>query len=112
MKKKGVGGSMGNEKHLVDMQTELLKGHMSLMEHMGFRMYDDGDPRDPGYVTISTNGAAWVVTVKDPDSGYSFKVVGATIDQALDTAALHLACDEAPWELDKWLLDALKKKKK
>lgn len=112
MKKKVAGTGPGGEKHLVDMQTTLLKGHLPILEHCAFRQYDDGDPREPGWVTIATNGSAWVVTVKDPDSGNSFKVVGATIDQALDTAALHLACEEAPWEPDRFLLDALKKKKK
>lgn len=112
MKKKNAASSGGSDKHLADMQTNLFRGHMSIMEHMAYRQYDDGDPREPGYITIRTNGSAWCVQVKDPDSGNSFQVVAATIDQALDTAALHLACEEAPWEPDRWLLDAAKKKKK
>lgn len=112
MKKKTSSSPAGTERHLADMQTALLKGHLPILEHCAFRQYDDGDPRDPGWVTIGTNGSAWVVTVKDPDACVSFKVVGATIDQALDTAALHLACDEAPWEHDRFLEDAKKKKKK
>jgi hypothetical protein len=50
--------------------------------------------------------------VKDPDTGMSFTAIGATVDQALDTAALHLACDEAPWEVDPFLRAKQGRKKK
>jgi len=38
--------------------------------------------------------------------------VADTLDKALDTAALLLACDEAPWEQDVWLKNSQQKKKK
>ena len=113
MKKKAAKTAEGQGKYLAPVETEFLKELMSLIEHCCCRAYDDGDPREPGWVTIKTSGAAWVVQVKDPDSAMSFSAVGATVDKALETAALLLGCDEAPWEPDQWLAaNAARKKKK
>jgi len=90
-------------KHLAPVETSLFAGMMPLVEHCCFRQYDDGDPREPGWITIKTQGAAWCVQVKDPDAGVSFTAIGETLDKALETAALLLACDDAPWEEDRWL---------
>jgi len=79
---------------------------------MCLMQYEDGTPRVPGWITIKTQGAAWQVQVKDPDSCSSFAAVGPTLDQAIETAALLLACDDAPWEADKWLADAANRAKK
>lgn len=103
MKKKAAVNGGASERHLCDMQTELFKAHLPLLEHCAIRQYDDGDSREVGWLQIGTNGSAWYVRVKDPDSGMSFTAIGATVDQALDTAALHLGCDEAPWEIDPYL---------
>lgn len=99
-------------KHLVAMETELFKDLLPLVEHCGVRQYDDGEAREVGWFTIKTQGAAWVVQVKDPDSACSFSVVASTLDKALETAALLLACDEAPWEPDAFLAGAKARKKK
>lgn len=112
MKKKGAkgGGELG--KHLAAMESRTFDGLLPLVEHCCVRQYDDGDPREPGWFTIKTTGAAWVCQVKDPDSCCSFSAVADTLDKALETAALLLSCDEAPWELDKFLVDAAARKKK
>lgn len=99
-------------KHLAAMETELFRTLLPLSEHCSHREYEDGSPREPGWFTIKTNGAAWCIQVKDPDTACSFTAVGDTIDKALETAALLLACDEAPWEPDTWLAQAKAKKKK
>jgi len=113
MKKKKIQAEGGDEKHRAPLETELLRDLMPLVEHMALTRYEDGDSREPGWVTIKTNGRAWVVQVKDPDAGVSFQAVGETLDKALETAALLLGCDEAPWEHDLWLTrNAAKKKKK
>jgi len=98
--------------HLASMDTNLLHAHMPLVEHLALRKYEDGTDREPGWITLKVTGAAWVVQVKDPDSATSFSAVADTIDKALDTAALLLACDEAPWEPDQWLARAKAEKKK
>jgi len=94
----------GGVKHLAAVETVRFSDLMSLVEHCAMKVYDDGDPREPGWITIKTSGAAWCVQVKDPDAGVSFTAVAQTLDAALETAALLLACDEAPWEQDKWLM--------
>jgi len=104
MKKKASKVSGGeNVKHLAPVETNRFTDLLPLVEHCCFRQYDDGDPREPGWITIKTQGAAWCVQVKDPDACVSFTAVAETLDKALDTAALLLACDDAPWEEDRWL---------
>lgn len=99
-------------KHLAALETVLFGDRLSLVEHMALLQYEDGTPRLPGWITMKTQGAAWQVQVKDPDSCSSFAAVAPTLDGAIDTACLLLACDDAPWEADKWLTDALARSKK
>ncbi len=112
MKKKTGKVSAGDGKYLAPVETELLKDLMPLVEHCCCRAYDDGDPREPGWLTVKTQGSAWCVQVKDPDSCMSFTAVGSTLDKALETAALLLGCDEAPWEPDTWLAQGAARKRK
>lgn len=90
-------------KNLAALETEVLREHLALVEHCCCLQYEDGTPRQPGWVILRTSGAAWQVTVKDPDSASSFTVVDKTVDGALGNAALLLGCEEAPWEPDAYL---------
>jgi len=99
-------------KHLAAVESELLSGRMSLVEHCSLMQYEDGTPRVPGWFSVGTQGAAWAVTVKDPDTCSSFRSVAPTLDAAIDLAAMLLAADDAPWEADKWLADAQKRNSK
>lgn len=112
MKKKTGKVPEGQGKHLAPVESETFKDLMPLVEHCCCRAYDDGDPREPGWITVKTAGSAWIVQVKDPDSCMFFSAVGATLDKALETAALLLACEEAPWEPDTWLAASKAKKSK
>lgn len=103
MKKKASKTREETANHLAAMETTLFSDLLALLEHCATRRYDDGDAREPGWFTVKTQGAAWLVTVKDPDTGNSFSVVGDTVDKALSSAALLLACEDAPWEMDQWL---------
>ena len=99
-------------KHLAPVESRLFEGLLSLVEHMCMMQYEDGTPRIPGWVTLKSQGAAWCMQVKDPDSCSSFTAVGPTLDAAVETAALLLACDDAPWEADKWLAESAARAKK
>lgn len=112
MKRRCAAGAPGGGKHLAPMESEYFSQLLALVEHCAVRRYDDDELREPGWFTIKTQGAAWVVQVKDPDSCCSFSAVGATLDKALETAVLLLACDEAPWEPDTFLAQAKARKKK
>ena len=110
--KKKIGKLQASDvKHLAALETSILNGLLPLVEHCAVRQYEDGDPRETGWITIKTQGAAWVVQVKDPDSCCSFASVAETLDKALETAALLLSCDDAPWEQDRFLAEAKRKKK-
>ena len=103
VKKKSAKGAGDEGKHLAPVESAYFADLLPLVEHCCCRKYDDNDPREPGWITIKTQGAAWCVQVKDPDSAMSFTAVGQSLDKALETAALLLGCDEAPWEPDAWL---------
>lgn len=110
VKKRAVNPVSGDGgKHLAAMESDIFNQLLALIEHCALRQYDDGSPREPGYVTLRTTGAAWMLSVKDPDTATSFTSVAATVDKCLETANLLLACDEAPWEPDLWLLKSKKK---
>lgn len=90
-------------RHRAPVESEILCKLLPLVEHCCVTQYDDGDPREPGWWTLKTMGSAWIIQVKDPDSGSSFQCVAETCDKALETAALLLSCDEAPWAPDPFL---------
>jgi len=102
----------GTAKHLAAMECSIFSSLPSLMAHCGVTRYDDGTPRQPGWVSIQTRGAAWIVTVKDPDAGAKLNATGNTLDDALALAELLLSSEEAPWEVDPFLQGQQKKKKK
>lgn len=102
----------GAGRHSAPMETEVLRDHMPLIEHMATTQYDDGSPRQPGWVTIQTYGRTWTVSVKDPDTCLSFRCIGESLDEALEMAALLLGAEEAPWEPDPWLRRAATERKK
>lgn len=112
MKKKVSKAALEGVKHLASVESDVFSQLMPLVEHCAVRQYDDGDSREPGWITIKTQGAAWCVQVKDPDACVSFTAIGDTLDKALSTAALLLSCDEAPWEPDTFLSAAKARRKK
>lgn len=112
VKKKSAAAAATGAKHLAPLESTYMGQLLPLIEHCGVRQYDDGDPREPGWFTVATQGAAWVITVKDPDSCCSFRAIGETLDKALELAALLLSADEAPWEPDTFLAASAARKKK
>jgi len=112
MKKRVSTADGGGGKHIASLESNYFHDLLALVEHCAVRQYDDGDPREPGWITIKTLGAAWIVQVKDPDSCCSFSSVAETIDKALETAVLLLGADQAPWEPDAFLAAAKAKKTK
>lgn len=111
MKKRTAVSPGDGGQHRAALESVIFGGLLPLVEHCAVTRYDDGDPRQPGWITIKTQGVGWVVQVKDPDGACSFQAIAETLDKALETAALLLACDEAPWEPDRFLASNGKKKK-
>ena len=112
MKKKSATGGEGQGRHLAALESNILAGHLPIIEHLAVTQYDDGSPRVPGFITIRTQGATWTIDVKDPDSGLSFRVIDPVLDKAIETVSLLLACDQAPWAPDAFLARQNGSKKK
>lgn len=114
MKRIKLGQQSGEStsKHLAAMESNLFAALPSLVAHCGVTRYDDGEPRQPGWVSIQTRGAAWIVTVKDPDAAAKLNATANSLDDALCLAELLLSSEEAPWEPDPFLMSQSKKKKK
>lgn len=89
--------------HSAAMESALFGRLLPFLAHMAVNRYEDGEPRKPGWVTLKTLGAIWVVQMKEPDTALSLTVTGQTIDDALALADLMLQSDEAPWEPDAFL---------
>lgn len=110
MKKKKALKDSPQTVHSAAMETNLFHSLPGITAHCAVTRYEDGDPRQVGWVTITTQGALWKVTVKDPDSAASFVMTAPTLDECISMANLMLETDEAPWSHDKWLAKGAKKK--
>jgi len=98
-----VSGTANGPSHLAAVESDVLQKFPALVKHCCVTRYEDGEPRKPGWWTVKTMGSAWVVQVKDPDSGLSLSATQQTIDDALALADLLLSSEEAPWEPDPFL---------
>jgi len=98
--------------HLAAMETRVFGGLMNITAHCAVVRYDDGTPRQPGWVTIRTLGGAWQCTAKEPDAGCQLVSVANTLDDALAQLDLLLGAEDAPWEVDPWPLGGGRKNRK
>lgn len=113
VKKRSVESGASEAAHVAAVESVLLAKMHPLVAHCAATKYDDGSPRKPGWWTLKTMGAAWVVEVKDPDTCSRMVVVQQTVDDALALASVLLESDDAPWEPDPWLkANEAKQKKK
>lgn len=97
-----AGGSKA--KHLAPVESNLFTAFPSLIAHLAVTRYDDGDPRQPGWVTMKTQGSIWQCVAKDPDGAASLLATGQTIDDAIALLELLLGAPDAPWEADRFLM--------
>lgn len=112
MKRRGIGAGSDGGVHLAALESNYFAQLLPLVEHCALRQYDDKSSREPGWLIIRTVGAAWSLVVKDPDTCTCFTSLGTTLDKALESAALLLGCEDAPWEPDTYLLAKQRTKKK
>ena len=85
-------------KHLAALESEMFRDVMAVLEFLAMLQYDDGTPRQGGFLMMWCEGSAWKVVVKDKDSDAQMPVVGKTADEAFGTLALMLGAEDAPWE--------------
>lgn len=89
--------------HVAAIESNVLAKLPNLVAHCCITRYEDGTARRTGWWTLKTQGAAWIVQVKDPDSGCSLQAAGNDLDDALALADLLLGTEDAPWEVDPFL---------
>lgn len=94
--------SAGTPVHLAPLECAVLAQHHSIVKHCAITRYDDGDPRQVGWVSIRTVGGVWQVEAKDPDTCQFLRVQQPSLDDALTLLALLLDSEDAPWEHDAW----------
>jgi hypothetical protein len=99
----GASGSPDGPRHLAPVESNTLHKFPSLVAHSCVTKYDDGDARIPGWWTVKTQGAAWIVQLKDPNACAQLQAIGETLDDALALAELLLSSESAPWEPDPFL---------
>lgn len=99
-----AGPNANRAKNLAAVESNLLTGFPAVIAHLAVVRYDDGDPRQPGWVQLRTQGALWQTTAKDPDGAASLTATGSTIDDALALLELLLSAPDAPWEPDRFLM--------
>lgn len=110
--KPGTQAAEGSHSHLAPVDSTVFGQLPNIVQHCCVTRYDDGTARQPGWLTIRSQGSAWVVQLKDPDSGCQMRANGNTLDDALALAELLLGAEEAPWEPDPWLASQKKRGKK
>jgi len=103
LKRRKAVASESQAMNLAAVESNVFGKLMGLVAHCADIKYDDGQARQPGWITLKTMGSAWVVECKDPDTTAVLRVVQATLDDALALASVLLESEEAPWEQDKWL---------
>lgn len=97
VKKVKLGGTSA-VKHLAALESEYFADVMPVVEALAMLQYDDGSPRQTGYVGVWVQGSAWVVRLTDKDADAQLTAEGRTLDEALDLLALLLGTEDAPWE--------------
>lgn len=101
--KMGEGAANSQAQHLAAIESKLLASLHPLVKFCCLTKYEDGTPRQVGWLTVQTRGAAWQCVLKDPDSGYKLVATANTVDDALALASVLLESEEAPWEVDPYL---------
>jgi len=85
-------------KHLAAMETECFGAFMAVLEALAMLQYDDGTPRQAGYLGVWTQGSVWAARITDKDADATLTAEGRTLDEALGLLALLLGAEDAPWE--------------
>jgi hypothetical protein len=115
MKRRTVGVAGPNASgalQLAALETKVLSGFPTVISHLTTVRYEDGEPRQPGIILLASQGAAYVLTAKDPDSCAQLRCVGQNFDDALALLELLLGAEDAPWEIDRWAMDRARKGRK
>lgn len=104
--------SPGASSPYASILTKLLVKFPAIIAHLSVSVYDDGSPRQAGWITIKAQGGMWVIQVKDPDAGASLTISHQSLDDAFAAAEVALSSDTTPWQPDRFLQDKKPKRGK
>lgn len=85
-------------KALASLDSKALQMYPAIVDSIGLLQYEDGSPRQPGYLGVWVQGSAWVTRITDKDAEATLTTEGKTLDEALELLNLMLGADDAPWE--------------
>lgn len=85
-------------KHLAALESEMFREHLPIIECLAMLQYNDGSPREPGYLGMWTQGATWFVRVTDKTGEAQMTAEGRTAEEAWDTLSVLLGSEQPPWE--------------
>lgn len=97
--------------HLAAVESRVFDKLHPIVAQIATTKYDDGDPRTPGSLFISTQGSMWRATVTEPDACLKLTMMAQTLDDALAGLALALEAESIPWEVDTYAMSKRPKKK-
>ncbi len=112
MKRLSLGQPDGGGRQPLPSDSVLFKKLPRLMEFITQLAYEDGTPRAPGYYWVKTDATAFIVTLFDEDACARLPCRGATVEDAFGLADKLLGAENAPWEVDQWMMERKAKKKK
>lgn len=98
--------------HLAAMESATFSRLQPIVSQCCVTKYDDGDPRQPGSLFISTQGSMWRATVTEPDACLKLTMMAQTLDDALAGLALALEAESIPWEVDTYAMSKKPKNKR
>lgn len=107
-----VVSSTGPREPAASQVVKRLKEFPNTIGHCTDTSYANGEPRAPGWFTVSAKLGLWNIVYKDPDAGASLRVQGPTLDDALELGEIMLGDPQTPWEVDQYLVRTARKRKK
>jgi len=103
---------VANGDSLAEQTTILFSKFPALIKQLSVVKYEDGSPRTPGGLLVSTQGSMWRVAATEPDECLRLPFMAQALDDALAALELALASESIPWEIDQWAIARRGKKKK
>lgn len=86
-------------------ESKVLGKLPTLVAFLRDTVYEDGSPRQPGYIWFTNRWSSYEVILFDPDSCSKLAVNGPTIDDTLALAEASLRAPDAPWQLDQYMVE-------
>ena len=106
-----TGTQESSAQHLAAVECQVFAKLHPLVRQCAMTKYDDGEPRLPGSLFISTQGSMWRATVTEPSACLKLTMMAGSLDDALAGLCLALEAESIPWEVDTYALSKRPKKK-